>query len=359
MALPPTARFSAAPERSHPGRVTPHLARPPPARARTKGSQPSARHTPRRTAPRRPRPAVHARSRRPQWRSAAQARSDRPDHRPAAARAAALATLIARAQTHHDQQREIGCSTREITKPRERGIVSPLSIIDDYHQRPNRSAIRAQPVQPVNRGEPIGRRLPSLHTQRPRTHPRNPPDQPTPLRRRRRTQHRLEQLTRDPERHLRLKFRPSRQQHSEPARPRTATERSQHPLFPIPAGPSTTTAAPTPPPARSSSPPRRPNSTSRSSKPSTPAGPKIPITPLLAAARPALTRSPARPQADPLCSQNEPYAKGDITADQTDARWARTTVQQLMVRRSTLLDRARVQSCPALLSPSCATGTPA
>ena len=113
---------------------------------------------------------------------------------------------------------------RQVTEPRQRGIISPLHIINHYEQRTALSPIRAQPVQPVKRREPVRRRLTRLHSQRPRTHPCNPHKQPTPRPRRSCPQHRLEQLTRNPERDLLLKLRPARPQHSKPtllpARPR-------------------------------------------------------------------------------------------------------------------------------------------
>ena len=93
---------------------------------------------------------------------------------------AALATRIARAQTQHQQHGQIRRPPRQVTKPRQRRIIDPLHIIDQHHQRATLSPIRTQPVQAVNRREPVRRRLPRLEPQRPRAHPRNTIKQPPP-----------------------------------------------------------------------------------------------------------------------------------------------------------------------------------
>jgi hypothetical protein len=80
---------------------------------------------------------------------------------------ATLAPRIARAQPQHHQERQIPRTPRDITKPRQRRIISPLHIIDDDQERATLSPIRAQPKQPVNRRKPIRWRLTRRHTQRP------------------------------------------------------------------------------------------------------------------------------------------------------------------------------------------------
>jgi len=140
---------------------------------------------------------------------------------------AAAGTGIAGTQTQHQQQRKIRRSTAEIAEPGERGIIDPLRVIDEHHERSELGAIRAQPIEPVNRGEPISRWLPGLHAQRTRAHPRNPTDQPTPMRRGGAPQHRLKQLAGDPERHVRLELRPPRPEHSESAPLRAPAHRRQ------------------------------------------------------------------------------------------------------------------------------------
>ena len=147
---------------------------------------------------------------------------------------AALATRIARAQTQHQQHGQIPRPSRQIPKPRQRRIINPLHVIDHYQQRTTLSPIRAQPKQPVNRREPVRRRLTRLHAQRPRTHPRNTSQQPTPLPWRSRAQHRLKQLTRNPERDLLLKLRPPRAQHPKPTRLRARPHRRQQLALPDP-----------------------------------------------------------------------------------------------------------------------------
>ena len=79
----------------------------------------------------------------------------------------------------------------------------------------------------MDRREPIRRRLPGLHAQRPRTHPGDTAEQPAPLASRSRAQHRLKQLTRHAERDLLLKLRAPRAQHPKPARPRDLAYRRQ------------------------------------------------------------------------------------------------------------------------------------
>jgi hypothetical protein len=117
---------------------------------------------------------------------------------------APLATVIPQAQTDHQRHPQISCSARQITKPCQRRIISPLHIVDRHHQRAALGPIRTKPIQPVNRRELIPRRLPLLNSQRPRAEPRHASKQPTSLTSSGRAQHRFEQLTRNPERDLLL-----------------------------------------------------------------------------------------------------------------------------------------------------------
>jgi len=118
----------------------------------------------------------------------------------------ALSIRIPSPHRHHHQQREIGRPSREVTEPCQRRVIGPLCIVDRHHERATLSAVRAQPVEPVKRREPISGRFAGLHAERMDAHVGNTGNEAAPLRRRGRAEHRLKQLTRDPERDLLLEL---------------------------------------------------------------------------------------------------------------------------------------------------------
>ena len=168
-------------------------------------------------------------------------RAQRPKHQPLQPAATnhlreprPLPTQIARAQPQQQQQRQIADPTRHVTEPRQRRIIGPLHIINRHDHRTTLTAIRAQPIQPMDGREPIRRRLPLVQPQRPCTDPCDTIKQPPPLLAGCRAQHRLKQLPRHPERDLHLKLRAARPQDSKPTRPRPCTHRRQQLGLPDP-----------------------------------------------------------------------------------------------------------------------------